>query len=86
MTPRDLDEKTFIGNFCVSTVDLAVEHHGGMWYETYIFPADGERITEWGEVWGVRYATRDEAVAGHEKVCDDLRNGRLTTYEGEVLA
>lgn len=82
---RDLHEQTFIGRYCVSTVSLSVEHHGGMWYETYIFPADGKEITGWLEVWGVRYATRDEAVIGHEKVCDDLRNGRLTTWDEEVL-
>lgn len=82
---RDLHEQAFIGGYCVSTVALTVEHHGGMWYETYIFPADGEKITGWSEVWGERYATRDEAVAGHARVCDDLRNRRLRTYDDEVL-
>jgi hypothetical protein len=82
---RCFDEKTYIGSYCVSTVELIFKHYGGMWYETYIFPADGEEITGWLEVWGERYATRDEAVAGHARVCDDLRNGRLTTSDDEVL-
>ena len=84
--PIDFDEKAFIGDYCVSTVALSVEHHGGMWYETYIFPADGEEITGWSEVWGTRYATRDEALAGHERVCDDLRAGRLKTWDGEPIS
>src|SRR5205085_3381625 len=51
--------------FCVSTVKLSVEHHGGKWYETYIFPSNGKKITTWQEVWGQRYATQAEAEAGH---------------------
>lgn len=82
---RDLHEQAFVGRYCVSTVALGVEHHGGMWYETYIFPANGEKITDSSEVWGTRYATRDEAVDGHRRVCDDLRSGRLRTYDDEVL-
>lgn len=85
MSERRLQIREFIGRYCVSTVALSVEHHGGKWYETYIFPADGKEITDWLEVWGERYATRDEAVAGHEKVCDDLRKERLKTWDGEVL-
>jgi hypothetical protein len=74
---RDLDLKEFIGDYCVSTVALSVEHFGGMWYETYIFPSDGKKITHWIEVWGTRYATRDEAVAGHAEVCERFRAGEL---------
>jgi len=81
----DLRIQEFIGRYCVSTVGLAVEHHGGKWFETYIFPANGEEITGWLEVWGVRYATEAEARDGHEKVCDDLRNARLKTWDDEVL-
>jgi hypothetical protein len=72
---RGLHEQEFIRDYCVSTVALSVEHHGGMWYETYIFPADGKEITGWLEEWGTRYRTRDEAVAGHEVVCRLLRQG-----------
>jgi hypothetical protein len=82
---RDLDLKTFIRDYCVSTVALAIEHNGGMWYETYIFPADGKEITEWGEVWGTRYPDREAAEIGHEKVCAQLTAGKLETWDGEKL-
>lgn len=82
---RDLNEKAFIDGYCVSTVALSIEHDGGMWYETYIFPAADGEITDWIEVWGVRYATRGEAVAGHADVCEKLRAGELETWDGEVL-
>src|SRR5207248_9874464 len=78
---RDLDEKTAIGGYLVSTVALRVEHHGGMWYETYIFPAKDGEITDWSEVWGVRYATRNEAIEGHARTCDLLRSGQLKTWD-----
>lgn len=73
--PVDLHEQEFIGEWCVSTVALSIEHYGGMWYETYIFPADGKEIIEWLESWGTRYRTRDEAVDGHAKVCALVRDG-----------
>jgi hypothetical protein len=73
--PVDLHEQEFIGDYCVSTVALTIEHHGGMWYETYIFPADGKKITGWLEEWGTRYRTREKAVEGHAKVCALVRNG-----------
>jgi hypothetical protein len=77
---RDLDQKDFIESYCVSTVLLGFEHYNG-WYETYIFPADGEKITGWLEVWGQRYWTYEEAVAGHAKACSDLRDGELELHD-----
>ena len=85
MTTRDLDRKTFIRQYCVSTVQLAIEHHGGMWYETYIFPADGKQITGWLEVWGERYPDRGSAISGHEDTCRKLAAGELETWDGEKL-
>lgn len=83
---NDMNEKAFIGDLCVSTVKLFSEHSGGMWFETYIFPANGEKITGWAEVWGERYATEDEAVAGHADVCSKLRAGTLEDYNGDLVA
>ena len=82
---RDLDEKTFIGDYCVSTVSLAIEHWGGMWYETYIFPAKDEEIGGWHEVWGIRYRTRDEAMSGHADTCEKLAAGELRTWDDKPL-
>lgn len=78
--PRGLDLKSYIGDYCVSTVELRIEHHGGMWFETYIFPANGEEITGWSEVWGTRYATSQEAVDGHGEACAKLKAGELELY------
>jgi hypothetical protein len=78
---RDLALRDYIGDYAVSTVSLSIEHSGGTWYETYIFPAEGEEIVEWIEVWGVRYATRDEAAKGHADTCAKLKAGELELHE-----
>ena len=77
----DPAKRDYIDNYCVETIALSVEHDGGMRYETYIFPADGEKITKWLEVWGTRYATKSEAIEGHDRVCEQLRAGELELYE-----
>lgn len=64
----ELHQQEFIGPWCVSTVELRIEHHGGMWFETYIFEADGEKITNWIESWGIRYRTAAEATRGHDRI------------------
>jgi hypothetical protein len=77
----DFREVLYVGGWCVSTVALSVEHSGGMWYETYLFEAEGDEISDWCETWGVRYRTRDEAIEGHAKVCADLQAGRMTRWD-----
>jgi hypothetical protein len=82
-TNARLDLKTHVRGHCVSTVALSTEHEwgpepsGGYWFETYIFPSDGEKITSWLEEWGVRYRTEDEARAGHGRVVSQVERGEL---------
>lgn len=71
--------------FCVSTVRLAVEHAGGMWFETYVFPSNGKDISDYGEVWGTRYRTEEEAAANHTRVVREVRDGKLLDYDGQPL-
>lgn len=58
----------------VSTVFLGLDHSFGLggppqWFETMIFGGDHDG-------WQDRYATWDEAKAGHEHVVAALREGR----------
>jgi hypothetical protein len=71
--------------YCVSTVQLAVEHPGGRWFETYVFPSNGRTITDWLEVWGERFVTEDEASARHTEVVAALRAGTLLDHNGDPL-
>jgi len=59
--------KTMIGKrWCVSTVRLPSRAvRLGVEFETMVFPADGEEITEGEELACKRYATAGEALAGH---------------------
>ncbi len=81
----DLDKKTYVDldgkQYCVSTIALTVEDHWGMWYETYIFPAENGAISNYCEVWGVRYATKAEAEKGHIDAVENLKAGKLELYE-----
>jgi len=74
---EDVVLKTYVGKVKVrvSTVFLELEHFGGMWYETMLFPeAKGDvKVECWYEE---RYATREEAERGHRRVLEKLRKGR----------
>jgi len=53
----------------VSTVFLAVEHYGGMLFETMIFGHESDEEYQW------RYKTAKEAREGHAKVLEWVRSG-----------
>lgn len=59
--------KTKIGPLEVSTVKLPIDHAFGsgppQWYETMVFGGDDE--VDPADDWFGRYATREEAEAGH---------------------
>jgi len=63
--------KTTVGSVDVSTVFLVLDHNWGdgppLVFETMVFGGEGE--PQW------RYATWDEAIAGHERVVAALRAG-----------
>jgi hypothetical protein len=60
-----------IGAYWVSTVFLGVDHNYGdgppLLFETMVF-VEGKDVGTC-----VRYATWDEALAGHERICERLR-------------
>jgi hypothetical protein len=51
----------------ISTAELPIMH-GPHTHETCLFFEDDSRVTE-------RYATREQAVAGHEETCEAVRRG-----------
>lgn len=63
-----------IGEANVSTVFLGLDHNYGdgppLLFETMVFGLPGETEYQW------RYATWDEAVAGHERAVVAVREGR----------
>src|SRR5260370_22766253 len=77
---------TEINGWVVSTVFLGINHAffgGALWFETMIFldedkPApfdENERLEAWRENQQMRYATWDEAVAGHAQFVEIIREG-----------
>jgi len=80
-----MDLKTYVtvgdNQYCVSTVSLIIEHYGGTWFETMIFPSDGFKITEFTNKFCDRYVTEAEAHAGHSKTVSLLEEGKLELYE-----
>lgn len=83
---EDLDLKATIGDKRVSTVrlpsiaDLLDSFIGAnphiKPYETMVFPLD-----DWGDLYCDRYDTREEAEAGHKRVCAALADGTLALTE-----
>lgn len=76
----------FVGKYCVSTVKLTIDHGFGLgppqWYETMVFAAEGDEVTDWGELYCERYATQEEAIEGHARVFQMAQRGELN--DGEV--
>ena len=63
----------------VSTVFLGIDHSfefsdPPLWYETMVFPEKDN----YAELYCDRYTTRDEALAGHQRACQMVRDGRIT--------
>ena len=67
--------KDFIGDYCVSTVFLGLEHSGGNYFESYIFPAKDGELTSCGELDGKRAATYDEVMNHHQDFVEALASG-----------
>jgi rubredoxin len=63
----------------VSTVFLELNHgtdENPLWYETMVFPENigNHEVECWYEE---RYETKEEAIKGHEKVVNLLKNGKF---------
>lgn len=72
--------QTFDVTFDVSTVFLAINHgtdEKPLLFETMIFNAAHQSLGEWESLGEWRYATWDEAIKGHESICDLVRRGEL---------
>lgn len=78
--------KTSVNGFVISTVFLGIDYGFGgppLWFETMIFideenpPASelGGKIDEWRSGQQRRYATWEEAAAGHEQFVQIIREG-----------
>lgn len=86
--------ETYVGPYRVSTVWLGVDHHFGRGtlaiFETMVFAEESiadERGTHWDH-YQDRYATEAEALAGHAKVVELLRehyDARAGTTSPEQL-
>jgi hypothetical protein len=59
----------------VSTVDLGLNHRFGagepLWYETMIFEGEDRQ-----DLYCDRYTTKEEALAAHEKLVEDINSGK----------
>jgi len=84
-----------IGTARVSTVWLGIDHNFGMHgppiiFETMVFDmpdgwtASGDIAGVWEDRGCWRYATEEEARAGHEAVCAELRVFSLAQEENDV--
>ena len=65
--------REMVGTLTVSTVQLGVEHAGGMWFETMVFD---HAASGWEDLYCDRYATEPEAKAGHARVVAALLDGK----------
>lgn len=70
----------FVGNHCVSTIFLTLEHNNGCHFESYVFEADGKEITNYCEVAGRRARTYEEVMEYHKDYVDHLRSGHVPGY------
>jgi hypothetical protein len=67
-------KRELIGDYFISTVWLGVEHFNGMYFETMVFLKSDIENGNWGDIEMFRYATLQEAIAGHEEVTNKYRN------------
>ena len=69
----------YVGNLWVSTTWLGLDHQYGngppLIFETMVFPAENGKVTDCGERFCDRYSTKEQALAGHQRVVEALRRG-----------
>ena len=72
-----------IEGFAISTVFLVANHNfgsgPGIWFETMVFRSttDPTKFSQSNDYEQRRYSTRDEALAGHKKICAMVRAGEI---------
>lgn len=72
---RKTSVSTPFGELVVSTVNLMIEHYDGF-FETMIFPGKGFKAAISPD-FCERYWTKEEAIKGHEKVVQLLKEGKF---------
>jgi len=80
MNIDQLSLRTDVCGWTVSTVALPIEHPRGANYETGLAEIIGDDDSGPFSI-HMRYETRDEAVAGHIEVCDQIASGMEVQYE-----
>lgn len=70
-------KKTFVGGYCVSTVELPMALDEYI-FETLVFSEDHDEVS------GERYLTEEEASAGHGKYVEKIEAGWVPCFEEEV--
>lgn len=80
-TKRRVDH-TIVHGYRVSTIFLGMNHQWGdgppLIYETMVFPPD-----DWGEVYGERHTTWDEAQEAHNRIVKDIAPEFAWWVDGE---
>ena len=86
MLKEKVEIKNIFGTFVVevSTVDLEMEHMGGMYYETMVFPQEGNEEVSLKCHYQNRYRDKDDAIKGHEEVVKKLKEEKFTASIKEV--
>jgi hypothetical protein len=65
----DLNLKTAVGNWVVSTVKLPFALTDEEQYETMVYPGKDGAIIRYKDVYLQRYRREEDAVKGHKQVC-----------------
>jgi hypothetical protein len=71
----------------VSTVDLGIDHNyfgnTPLYYETMIFRINNGFVN-FSDLFCERYPTRDEALAGHNKIIESIKLKKLKLYNYDI--
>ena len=74
------DLKTEVNGNLISTVDLGIDHSFGigepLYYETMVFAKNGKDII-FDDLYCERYSTEKEAIEGHKKAIELVKNGKI---------
>ena len=78
---RNMLKQEHYNGFFVSTIFLPLDHSFGggapVHFETYVFNSDGEKISYYGEVWGRRACTYEEAMEHHAEAIREIDAGNI---------
>lgn len=80
-------KQEYYKDFYVSSVFLPIDHSFGdgipIHFETMVFASNGEKVTDWCELWGRRAHTREECLQHHQEAKGMIDNGEITKPEAK---